>query len=107
MMWKWWPFFALLLSPSVGMGQSAAAVERAVNSISPEDIARHIGVMAHDLMLGRSTPSPELEATAIYVAGQFRQIGLTPRGNDGTFMQRYLLLEIDCDVTISFSDGTT
>ena len=47
------------------------------------DVARRIGVIADDSMLGRDTPSRGLELTAEYVAGQFRRFGLQ------TSVQRY------------------
>ncbi|HXF95202.1 MAG TPA: M20/M25/M40 family metallo-hydrolase [Gemmatimonadales bacterium] len=83
-----------LLAWSVGAGawlaaQSPASIQRAVNSITAEDVARRIGIIAHDSMRGRDTPSPELEETAQYIAAEFRRFGLKPGGDDGTFLQRY------------------
>ncbi len=65
------------------------AVTEAVETITKEDIARHLGVIAADSMLGRDTPSPGLNQTARYVADQFKQFGLTPGGENGTWFQRY------------------
>ncbi|MGH7699467.1 MAG: M20/M25/M40 family metallo-hydrolase [Gemmatimonadales bacterium] len=69
--------------------RSAGSVDAAVHSITPNDIARRIGVIAHDSMRGRDTPSPELEEVAAYIAGEFRRFGLAPGGDDGTYLQRY------------------
>lgn len=66
-----------------------AAQQPAAATITAPDIMRHIGVLAHDSMAGRDTPSAGLEQTAQYVADQFRQLGLTPGGNNGTWVQRY------------------
>jgi hypothetical protein len=52
-------------------------------------VARRIGIIADDSMLGRDTPSRGLELTARYVASQFRQFGLRPGGDHGTWLQRY------------------
>lgn len=67
----------------------ALSVEGAAATITAADMAREIGVLAHDSMAGRDTPSPELEAAAAYLAGRFRSMGLEPAGEDGTFIQRY------------------
>jgi hypothetical protein len=81
----------LALLPGVVAAQSPASVERAVQSITPEDIRRRIGVIADDSMRGRDTPSPELEKTAAYIAAEFRRFGLKPGGDNGSFLQRYAL----------------
>jgi hypothetical protein len=78
-----------------------AAAHRAVETITADDMARHIGVLAHDSMAGRDTPSPELEAAARYIAQRFSAMGLEPAGDDGTYMHRY-----DYQVTRMADDGT-
>jgi hypothetical protein len=55
----------------------------AVRSITAVDVARRIGVIADDSMMGRDTPSRGLDLTAEYIASQFRQFGLK------TSIQRY------------------
>ena len=82
---------SLLLLPSVLAAQSPASVQRAVRSITPDDIKRRIGIIADDSMRGRDTPSPELEKVAVYIAGEFRRFGLKPGGDNGSFLQRYSL----------------
>lgn len=47
--------------------------------------------MAHDSMRGRATPSPELDAVAEWIGREFAEMGLTPAGDDGTFIQRFPL----------------
>jgi len=67
----------------VGPAADAAA------TITASDVAQRVGILAHDSMLGRDTPSPGLEVAAQYVADQFRRFGLRPGGDDGTWFQRY------------------
>ena len=81
----------LLLLPGLLVAQSPASVQRAVRSITPDDIRRRIAIIADDSMRGRDTPSPELEEVAAYIASEFRRIGLKPGGDNGTFLQRYAL----------------
>ena len=54
-----------------------------IEGITAARIARHIGVLADDSLLGRATPSRGLDAAAAYVAAEFRRAGLQPaRGRD-------------------------
>ena len=48
-----------------------------------------MGVLAHDSMRGRATPSPELEEAARWIAGEFAAMGLEPGGGGGEFVHRY------------------
>ena len=57
--------------------------------ITAADVARRVGIIADDSMMGRDTPSRGLELTAKYVADQFRRFGLKPGGDNGTWFQRY------------------
>jgi hypothetical protein len=63
--------------------QTTHPAVQAARTITAVDVARRIGVIADDSMLGRDTPSRGLELTAEYVAGQFRRFGLQ------TTIQRY------------------
>ena len=69
--------------------QMAAPADRAAETITADDVAHHIGVIAADSMLGRDTPSRGLDLTARYVAAQFRRFGLRPGGDRGGWFQRY------------------
>lgn len=64
-------------------------VETAAATITAEDYARRIGVLAHDSMGGRLTPSPGLETAATWIAGELEAMGLRGGGPDGGFIQRY------------------
>ena len=63
--------------------QAPQPLTQAAWSITAVDVARRIGIIADDSMMGRDTPSRGLELTAEYVADQFRRFGLT------TAIQRY------------------
>jgi hypothetical protein len=74
------PIAVLGLSAGVGgLGAAQQSPRRpGIEAITAEGIARHIGVLAHDSLRGRGTPSPGLEAAAAYVAREFREAGLLP-----------------------------
>jgi hypothetical protein len=71
---------------------------RAAATITRDDVARRIGVIADDSMLGRDTPSRGLEATAGYVADEFKRVGLKPGGEHGSWFQRYAITRRKLDV---------
>jgi hypothetical protein len=83
---------AVLVSVSMAgrlSGQTGTAAAHAAGTITAQDVARRIGIIADDSMLGRDTPSRGLELTAEYVAGQFRSFGLAPGGDSSSWLQRY------------------
>ena len=88
---RYLPLALLVGVPHALHAQSDASIQKAVASITTEDVAHRIGVLADDSMRGRSTPSPELETAAQYIAGEFQRLGLAPAGDDGTYLQRYPL----------------
>jgi hypothetical protein len=105
------PALALLLLSGSLAAQRPASLQGAVNSIDAEDITRRVGVLAHDSMRGRDTPSPELEQVAAYVAGEFRRFGLAPGGDDGTYVQRYGIVKRAVDtgatrITVTANEHT-
>jgi len=53
-----------------------------IESISTQEIKQHLDFLASDGMLGRDTPSPELDSCAQYIADQFKSFGCKPvKGN--------------------------
>src|SRR2546426_5705455 len=69
--------------------QSPTSLQRAAQTISPDDIRRRINIIADDSMKGRDTPSPELDKVAAYIAGEYRRLGVKPGGGRGTLIQHY------------------
>ncbi len=64
-------------------------------TITPEDLKRHLLVIAADSLEGRDTGSPGQKKAAAYVAGFYREYGLQPavQAGDGTrsYFQHYNL----------------
>ena len=79
---------ALLFIAAPMAGQTAAPVSQGAATITALDVARRIGVIADDSMMGRDTPSRGLEMTARYVAQEFRRLGLRA-GGDSSYLQFY------------------
>jgi hypothetical protein len=80
---------ALVAGPLAAQAAEPAGPADAAATITTADVARRVGILAHDSMLGRDTPSRGLELTARYVADQFRRFGLRPGGENGGWLQRY------------------
>ena len=78
-----WTLVSLVVMAPTLAAQTAPPLVQAAGSITAVDVARRIGVIADDSMLGRDTPSRGLILTAEYVADQFRRFGLK------TSFQRY------------------
>src|SRR5215207_9673079 len=70
---------------------TAADTRRPVDA-SADRVRAHIEFLASDLLQGREPGTPGYEIGADYVAAQFRQLGLTPAGDSGSYFQRVPLL---------------
>ena len=104
------PLLGLLLAASPLPAQTASPQARAAASITSADVARRVGIIADDSMMGRDTPSRGLELTAKYVADQFKSFGLKPGGENGTWFQRYPITRRRLELARSrviFSAGAT
>jgi hypothetical protein len=83
------------------MSAQEVDVEQAAATITEDDYAWRIGVIAHDSMQGRNTPSPGLDKTAEWIASEFRRFGLRGGAENGGFIQRYPLEEVVLDAEAS------
>lgn len=78
-----------LLATTLG---GAAAAERTVAvtpEITPDEVISHIAYLASDRLAGRKAGSPECAEAGHYLAGRFREYGLTPAGEGRTFYQYF------------------
>ena len=73
---------ALLASSSLAAPPVKPEVAR-----SAEHMKAHMTFLASDLLEGRDSGSRGFDIAAEYVASQFRQLGLTPAGDNGTYFQ--------------------
>ncbi|MEO5929301.1 MAG: M28 family peptidase [Candidatus Kapaibacterium sp.] len=75
-----------------GIG-SRSVSERRAAVITSARAREHLGYIAADRMMGRNTPSPELESAGNYIADHFRAYGLEPVA--GSWFQTYYLTRSD------------
>jgi len=100
---------AAFASSLSAQAKTATPVAKAAETITKEDVAHRVGVVADDSMMGRDTPSPGLEKTAQYVADQFKKFGLKPGGDKGTWFMRYPLPSDDSQtapLTVGILEGS-
>jgi hypothetical protein len=57
--------------------------------INPKTYIEHVRFLASDDLEGRGNGGRGLESAAEYIAARFREAGLEPAGEDGTFFQRF------------------
>ncbi|MFT4807616.1 MAG: Zn-dependent M28 family amino/carboxypeptidase [Paraglaciecola sp.] len=62
-------------------------------------IKSHIRFLSDDLLEGRDTGARGHEIASIYIATEFEKYGLTPAGDNGTYMQRVNFVQAKIDQT--------
>ncbi|MEE8439599.1 MAG: M28 family peptidase [Micropepsaceae bacterium] len=60
-----------------------------ITELSSARYMEDIMFLSRDEMQGRASGSPELELAADYIAERFREAGLTPAGDDGSYFQSF------------------
>ena len=88
---------AAVLYPNIrvsgGAATPASVPDPVASDASPAlSSARYIQdvtYLASDALKGRGDGSPELDQAADYIAEQFKKIGLTPAGDNGTYFQNF------------------
>jgi hypothetical protein len=67
----------------------AASMHADPRRIDPKAYVEHVKFLASDELEGRGNGSRGLESAAEYIAAKFREAGLEPGGDAGTFFQRF------------------
>jgi hypothetical protein len=76
---------AVLLTSALLIVSTHADVRR----VDPRSYLQHVRFLASDELEGRGNGSPGLDAAADYIAKHFREAGLEPAGDSGTYFQRF------------------
>jgi hypothetical protein len=85
-------------TPAPTAAAPGADAVAAAAAITAESVQRHVVFLASDELLGRDTPSPGLERAAEYIADTFRELGLDPAGDNGSYIQRFPLQDSRVDM---------
>jgi len=83
---KFFARFVILLLLFLTFGCKSTQ-QKAVESITAEDLKVHLDVIASDEFRGRNTPSQELKITSRYIATFAKSYGLKPLMPDGSYLQ--------------------
>jgi hypothetical protein len=76
---------AVVLVASLGAVSTGADPRR----VDPKIYLEHVKFLASESLEGRGNGGEGLEAAADYIAAKFKEAGLEPAGDDGTFFQRF------------------
>lgn len=68
-----------------------------IDAVSLGGLERRLHFIASDALEGRDSMSPGFRAAAEYVASELRGLGLTPRGDAGSFLQRVTMRRASVD----------
>ena len=86
-------FRSLLCSLPLLLCATAFAEEKTPTTFTPDitvaDLRAHLERIASDEMGGRETLSPHAIQASEYIAGHWKDSGVTPMGEDGTWFQPY------------------
>ena len=80
---------------------AAPPVPRQIREIREADLRRDLFAMASPAMRGREGGTLDEMTASIWVAEQYRRIGLTPAGDDGTWFQWFNIVRTRVSVTSS------
>ncbi len=90
--------FAILLPISCAVGikkevelsaDEKTQLQTLLDSISGEKLLNYVKKMSSDAYTGRLTGTPEFKACAAWISSLFDEWGLTPRGDDNSFLQSF------------------
>jgi membrane-associated protease RseP (regulator of RpoE activity) len=73
----------------VAIFPSSSRLEAEEATVLEENLRRHVAFLASDELGGRDSGEPGLEVAAEYVALRFKEFGLAPAGDGGTYFQYF------------------
>lgn len=72
----------------LSLGMLSHAQAKTLPETNIDAIKAHLTFLAHDELKGRETGTPGHEIASLYIASQFKQFGILPKGEAGTYFQR-------------------
>ncbi|MEW5917858.1 MAG: hypothetical protein AB1762_15760, partial [Gemmatimonadota bacterium] len=95
------PLSLLLLPVALHSQPAPPPVPRAIREIREADLRRDLFAMASPAMRGREGGTLDEMRASMWVAEQYRRIGLTPAGDDGTWFQWFNIVRTRVSLTSS------
>ncbi len=81
---------------------SATNLERALDTISADELRSDLYFIASDAMKGRDSPSPQLKIAARYIRGRLMRFGYQPGAQDGSFFYEWSYPQVGLDLEKTF-----
>ncbi len=85
------------------MAGNDAAIKPALESITSQDILKHIQRLASDGFEGRAPGTRGEDSAVNYISSEFKRLGLKPGNPDGTYIQPVPLVGFTAKVTASMN----
>src|SRR5947209_15021991 len=82
-----------------------AELKPALDSITADDLLKHIKTLSSDEFEGRGPGTHGEELSVGYITDQFKRIGLKPGNPDGTYVQKVPLMGFQGDPQLSVNAG--
>src|ERR1043165_5417268 len=79
-------------TPAAQVAGIPAELKPALDSITPDDIMRHIKTLSSDEFEGRGPGTKGEEMSVNYITNEFKRLGLKPGNPDGTYVQKVPLM---------------
>ena len=95
------PLVAAPLAAQARAGARRADIPAAYTAIREADLRRDVGEMASPAMRGREGGTLDEMRASMWVAEQYRRIGLEPMGDDGTWFQWFDIVRTRVSTTAS------
>ena len=80
-------------------------LQPAIQSMTPDDLIRHIDRLASDEFEGRAPGSRGEQLTVSYLIDEFKRIGLAPGNPDGSYIQNVALVGLTAKPTFRIDAG--
>ena len=104
---------ACLAPPALALQAAAdAALTRALDTISVEELRADLFFLASDEMAGRDTPSPQQRLAARFIRTRLQRLGIEPGGADGSYLWEWTCPQLGMDreatwLAVTGADGVT
>jgi Zn-dependent M28 family amino/carboxypeptidase len=100
------PLLLLAIAAIAACAPSKARSPEAADSITAQDLKRHIQTLASPQFEGRAPGTPGEDLTVDYITRQFREAGLAPGNPDGSFVQQVPMRGVTSKAVLRIDDKT-
>jgi Zn-dependent M28 family amino/carboxypeptidase len=84
-----------------------SAADRAAAAVSGRVMQAHLEFLADDLLEGRAPGTRGGDIAALYIAKQFRRLGLEPAGDSGSYYHRVPIISLDPTPSLTLPQSGT